>query len=31
MTPEEWEQAQKTDYWLTADKALEIKVIDQIL
>ena len=31
LSPEEWEQVQKTDYWLTADKALEIKVIDQIL
>tara|TARA_R110000851_G_scaffold234720_3_gene387197 strand:+ start:3228 stop:3836 length:609 start_codon:yes stop_codon:yes gene_type:complete len=31
LSAEEWEQIQRTDYWLTADKALEIKVIDQII
>jgi len=31
MSAEEWDQVQRTDYWLTADKALEIKVIDQII
>ena len=31
LSADEWEQIQRTDYWLTADKALEIKVIDQII
>jgi ATP-dependent Clp protease protease subunit len=31
LSPEEWEQIQKTDYWLTAKGALDIKVIDQII
>ena len=31
LSPEEWEQIQKTDYWLTAKGALDIRVIDQII
>ena len=31
LSADEWDQAQRTDYWLTSDKALEIKVIDQII
>ena len=31
LSADEWEQIQRTDYWLTASKALEIKVIDQII
>tara|TARA_R110001632_G_scaffold33443_2_gene85595 strand:+ start:908 stop:1513 length:606 start_codon:yes stop_codon:yes gene_type:complete len=31
LSPDEWEQIQRTDYWLTSDKALEIKIIDQII
>ena len=28
---EDWEQHQRTDFWLSAEKALEMKVIDQII
>ena len=31
VTAEDWEQHQRTDFWLSAEKALEMKVIDQIL
>lgn len=31
MDAEEWEQKQRTDFWLSSDKALKLKVIDEIL
>jgi len=31
LSAEEWEQAQRTDYWLSSQQALDIKVIDQII